>query len=234
MAPALRPVAAQVVRRAQLQAGERVLDVGTGTGTAAALARGAERTVTGLDGAEGMLEIARSQVDGVAFVQSDFGAMPFGDESFDVLVSCHALLFAVDRVATLREWLRVTRPGGRISLSVPGPWQATMAPIFEPIYAAYGLPSARDYPDPTELAGWAQAAGWRRVETDADTSIVIPLADEAAYRLWMSTGSRGIATAGWPAEKVKAFSTELLAVIPREADDSLRIPFGALYMVAER
>ena len=45
MAPALAPMAAEVVRRAALGAGEAVLDVGTGTGTGAALARGEGRTV---------------------------------------------------------------------------------------------------------------------------------------------------------------------------------------------
>ncbi|HEX5578071.1 MAG TPA: methyltransferase domain-containing protein, partial [Candidatus Limnocylindria bacterium] len=49
MAPSLRPVAAEVVRRARLQPGERVLDVGCGTGIAAAAARAAGAQVVGLD-----------------------------------------------------------------------------------------------------------------------------------------------------------------------------------------
>jgi SAM-dependent methyltransferase len=234
MAPALRPVATEVVRRAHLQAGERVLDIGTGTGTAAGLARGERRVVTGLDGAPGMLEIARAEVPEVTFVESDFGALPFGEDAFDVIVSCHALLFAADRVAVLREWRRVTQPGGRISLSVPGPWEATMGPMVDPIYASYGLSTARDYPDRADLAAWAEAAGWREIETDADPSVVIPLANEAAYRLWMSTGSRGMATADWTAERVVAFRAELLAIVPKAPDGSMQIPFGALYLVATR
>jgi len=232
MAPALRPVAARVVQRAALQAGERVLDTGTGTGTAAGLARGEGRTVTGLDGAPGMLEIARAEVPGVTFVEADFGAVPFADGTFDVVITCHALLFAADRIAVLREWLRVTRPAGRLSLSVPGPWEATMGPLFDPIYSSYGLATARDYPDPPELADWARAAGWGSVTTDSDPKIAIPLADENAYRLWLTTGSRGKATEGWPQERVAALKAELHAVTPRQPDGSLAIPFGALYLGA--
>ena len=232
MAPALRPVAERVVRDARLQSGERVLDLGTGTGTAAGLARGEGRSVTGLDAAPGMLEIARAGVPGVTFVDGDFGGLPFGDGAFDVLIACHALLFAADRVAVLREWRRVTVPGGRLSLSVPGPWEATLGPRIDPIYNSFGLATARDYPSRAELAGWARSAGWRAIRTAADPEVAIPLADEAAYRLWLSTGSRGTATAGWPADRLEALKTEMLAVTPRAPDGSLRIPFGALYLVA--
>ena len=51
MAPSLRPVAAEVVRRAKLQPGDRVLDVGCGTGIAATAAKATGAEVVGLDGA---------------------------------------------------------------------------------------------------------------------------------------------------------------------------------------
>lgn len=234
MVPALRPVAERVVREAHLLPGERVLDLGTGTGTAAALALGDGRSVTGLDAAPGMLEIARGAVPDATFVEGDFGALPFADGAFDALLACHALLFAADRVAVLREWHRVARRGGRVSLSVPGPWEATMAPLYEPIYVAYGLATARDYPSPEELAGWAEAAGWRAARVAADPRIGIPLADEAAFRVWMSTGSRGQATADWSPERRSSFRAELLVATPRAADGSMWVPFGALYLTARR
>ncbi len=232
MAPALRPVAERVVRDARLLPGERVLDLGTGTGTAAGLCLGEGRTVTGIDAAAGMLEIARAQVPGVTFVEGDFGALPFADGAFDALVATHALLFAADRVAVLREWRRVTRPGGRLSLSVPGPWKATMGPLYDPIYDSYGLATARDYPTRAELAGWARSAGWSLVRTTADPGVAIPLADDAAYQVWLRTGSRGSATAGWPDQRREALKGEMLAVTPRAPDGSLRIPFGGLFLLA--
>ena len=79
MAPALRPVAREVVRRAALRPGESVLDIGTGTGTAAGLATGDGRRVVGVDAARGMLEIARREVPGVEFVEADFTDLPMAD-----------------------------------------------------------------------------------------------------------------------------------------------------------
>jgi malonyl-CoA O-methyltransferase len=87
MAPALAPVAAEVVRRAALHPGETVLDVGTGTGTGARLALGEGRRVIGLDGAAGMLEIARHDVPEAELIEADFTHIPLDDGSVDVLGS---------------------------------------------------------------------------------------------------------------------------------------------------
>ena len=120
MAPALRPIAAEVVRRAVLAPGSRVIDIGTGTGTAAAMARGDGRAVVGIDAAPGMLAIARETVAGVVFEEMDFAALSFSDASFDAVLAVHAFHFATDREGVLREWRRVAVPGARLSLSVPG------------------------------------------------------------------------------------------------------------------
>lgn len=234
MAPSLRPIAAEVVRRAALRPRERVLDVGTGTGIAAEAAVGENRVVVGLDGAPGMLAIARRTVDGVQFVEADFGAMPYDDASFDVVLAAHAVLFASDRVAVLREMRRVTAKDGRLSLSVPGPREATMAPLYEPVYRSHGLDPARDYPTADELAGWAMAAGWRQPTTAADPAMAIVLADVPAYMRWLTVGSRGRATSDWPPKRREALKAALLDATPREAGGSFRIPFGAIYLTATR
>jgi len=234
MAPSLAVIAAEVVRRASLQPAERVLDLGTGTGTAAALALGEGRAVTGVDGAAGMLEMARRNLPGVTFVEADYGALPFGDASFDVATAAHSLHFAADPVAVLAEWRRVTVPGGRLSISVPGPWAATYLSAFEQIYRHYGVRRRARIPTRTALARWARAAGWRRVATDADPTTVIRLADADAFGRWMRTGSRSTATAGWSEERFLAFEAEMLAVAPRAGDGTLEIPFGSLFLTARR
>lgn len=234
MAPSLRPIAETVVRRARLQPGERVLDIGTGTGSAAAAARGEGREVIGLDAAPGMLEIARSEVAGVRFEEMDFAALRFDDASIDVVLAAHALLFATDQVAVLAEWLRVTRPGGRLSLSVPGPRAQTPAAIYGEIYERWGIATSADYPTMASLAALARTAGWTDVESNADPSTAILLADEAAFRLWREIGARGAITADHTPDQHRALTDEMRAVTPRVANGGFRIPFGALYLTARR
>jgi ubiquinone/menaquinone biosynthesis C-methylase UbiE len=234
MAPSLRPVAARVVDRAQLEPGERVLDIGTGTGIAAAAARGEGREIIGIDAAPGMLAIARAEVEGVAFEEMDFLTLRFEDLTFDVVIAAHSLLFATDRVDALSEWRRVTRRGGRLSLSVPGPGEVTPTAIYAEIYEQHGIDTSDQYPTPEQLAGWAKEAGWTDVETDADPSMAILLADAAAFRTWRGIGSRKGRTAQYTPAQHEALTEELLAATPRDADGGLRLPFGAIYLTARR
>jgi SAM-dependent methyltransferase len=233
MAVALAPIAAEVVRRAALTPSEDVLDVGTGTGIGAKAALGAGRRVVGLDAAAGMLRLAREAVPEAEFVEGDFSALPFGDATFDVLIAVHALLFAEDRGATLGEWRRVTRPAGRLSLSVPGPLERSPHVIYGDVYAAHGLNRASDYPSAGDLARLADQAGWDQVAVDADPDTEIRLADEADFRRWLTVGSRGRATRDWPAARVEALNRDLMTSTPRDAL-GFRIPFGSLYLTARR
>ena len=234
MAPSLRPVAQRVLERAHLRRNDRVLDVGTGTGTAAGLARGDGRRIVGLDAAPGMLAIARAEVAGVEFVEASFDAIPFPDGAFDVVIAVHALLFADDRVAALLEWRRACAPGGRLSLSVPGPGDRVPMSIFGPIFDRYGIDWGIDYPTLADVAGWADAAGWSRIETDADPSTAVVLPDASAFRTWLTVGARGRATAEWSDERREAFAGDLMAVTPRDDRGTYLIPFGTLYLVARR
>lgn len=234
MAPSLLPVAAEVVRRAALQPAERILDIGTGTGIAAAAARGEGREITGIDAAPGMLEIARSEVTGVKFEEMDFLRLRFGDESFDVILAAHCLLFATDRVAAMREWLRVTRLGGRVSLSVPGPDEASPTSVYGQVYERFGIERDRGYPTEAEVAGYATDAGWLDIVTDADPDVAIVLADERAFRAWRTIGARGPATAHFTQAQHDALTDAMLVATPRDADGTLRIPFGAIYLSARR
>lgn len=234
MAPALAPVADEVVRRAALRPAERVLDIGSGTGNAAAAAVGGGRRVIGLDAAAGMLAIARRRVPDAEFVEADFTALPLPDGFADVALSVHALLFAGDRVAALREWRRVTAPGGRISLSVPGPGDVVPSTVLGTVYDAYGVEWGDDYPTPDALAGWANHAGWRELDLATDPSMGIPLADDDAYRTWLRVGARNRLTGSWPADRRDAFARDLMAASPRDADGGYRLPFGAIYLTARR
>jgi ubiquinone/menaquinone biosynthesis C-methylase UbiE len=232
IARTLAPVARRVVERAALQPGESVLDVGTGTGTAAAFAMGDGRTVVGVDGSPAMIELARHNVPDATFHAMDFAQLEFPDGRFDVVVASHSLLFADDRLAALREWLRVTRPAGRLSLSVPGPETATPTTVFGDVYERHGIRNLRRYPTVESLTEDVRAAGWVDVESDADPTVTIRLANEGMFRAWRSIGTLGMATRDWRPEQHEALTADMLLVAPRDADGAYVLPFGALYLSA--
>jgi SAM-dependent methyltransferase len=234
MAPALAPVAVEVVRRAALQPGEKVLDVGSGTGNAAHAAVGDGRRVIGFDAAPGMLDIARRRVPTAEFVEADFTALPVPDAEADAVLAVHAVLFAEDRVAALREWLRVTRPGGRLSASAPGPGSLAPISVLGEVYTAYGIEWSDDYPTTDELHGWATEAGWTDVTVGTDPGMGIPLADDDAFRTWMRVGARNRLTGSWPEERREAFLRDLMAAAPGDGNGGYRLPFGAIYLTAAR
>jgi ubiquinone/menaquinone biosynthesis C-methylase UbiE len=103
-----------------VHAGERVLDVATGSGNAALAAARRGCSVVGSDYVPALLDRARmrAQAEGVAaeFVEGDAEALPFADASFDVVVSVFGAMFAPNQEQTASELARVSRPGGRIGL----------------------------------------------------------------------------------------------------------------------
>jgi SAM-dependent methyltransferase len=103
-----------------LHAGERVLDVGCGSGNAALAAARRFCRVVGVDGDPDLLERARRRADAegleVTFVESGSGDLPFPDGAFEVVLSAGGDLPGPDRQHGVGDLLRVCRPGGRIGL----------------------------------------------------------------------------------------------------------------------
>jgi ubiquinone/menaquinone biosynthesis C-methylase UbiE len=122
--------AEDIVARAGLQAGDRVLDVACGTGVVARLAakRVAPGQVTGLDLNAGMLTVARTlESEGVpiSWIEGSALDLPFPPESFDVVLCQLGLQFFPDQLRALQEMRRVLREGGRAALSVFSPIERT-------------------------------------------------------------------------------------------------------------
>ena len=97
--------------------GGELLDVGCGTGTLAGRLAAAGYRVSGVDPSEGMLDVLRANVPEVRAVQGSGTDLPFGDDSFDVVMSVAVMHHVADPGAVRRalgEMVRVCRPGGRV------------------------------------------------------------------------------------------------------------------------
>lgn len=102
--------------RLDLEADDRVLDVGCGTGETARLVVERAGAVHGVDLSRDQLGAARGKAElaDAAFVAADAQALPYPDDHFDCLTSVGSIMYWEDPAAVLREARRVTRPGGSI------------------------------------------------------------------------------------------------------------------------
>jgi len=132
-----------LVAQIEAGAGDRVLDVATGTGAVAReLRRRKGCAVVGLDQSPEMLAEARRRVGAeVELFAGEADRLPFPDAAFDALSFTYLLRYVEDPAATLRELARVVRPGGVIAgleFGVPtGLWRA----LWE-LHVRVGLPAA--------------------------------------------------------------------------------------------
>jgi SAM-dependent methyltransferase len=113
-----RRLAPLFVTFAGITEGDRVLDVGSGTGAVAAAAAsiGSVR-VTGIEPSTAFVVYAREHVGG-RFEVGDALALPFSDDAFDRALSMLVLNFVPDPAAALQQMIRVTRPGGVVASAV--------------------------------------------------------------------------------------------------------------------
>jgi SAM-dependent methyltransferase len=109
-----------VLDHAGVAAGDRVLDVGCGTGVVARAARrrvSAAGEVAGVDPNEGMLAVARRSEPSIRWHAGAAESLPFDDRRFDHTISQFAAMFFTDRTLALREMARVTVAGGAVTIA---------------------------------------------------------------------------------------------------------------------
>lgn len=162
------------------QPGEHILDVACGTGVVTRFAAklvGPDGRVVGLDLSPEMLKIARmikpdgQQLPVIEWDEGDVNALPYENETFDIVCCAFGFMFFPDRIAALKEIRRVLKPGGRMALSVWGsiskcPGQLAMKESWEKYIGtdtAARILRQHVLSDPETVQSLVQDAGFRNV-----------------------------------------------------------------------
>jgi phosphatidylethanolamine/phosphatidyl-N-methylethanolamine N-methyltransferase len=153
--PTLHQGRVQALRRMAIKTGERVLEVGVGTGINASLYP-RDCSVTGIDLTGSMLDkardrIAREGIDNVRLLEMDAADLKFADNTFDVVYAPYLISVVPDPVTVAREMHRVCRPGGRVIIlnhfrSTRNPLLAWIERAISPYTVHIGFKSDLDLP----------------------------------------------------------------------------------------
>jgi len=238
----LEPAARVVVEAAAPVAGERVVDVGCGTGNAALLAAERGAVVTGVDPAPRLLDVARVEAAArgldVTFARGQAAEIPLEDGEADVMLSVFGVIFAPDPRAAAAEMARVSAPGGRIVLSAWLPSGAThraVSAAAEAVRAALGAPAA---PPPfawhERAALAALFAPHGLVVTLAEESLAFTASSPQAYL--EEQGEHPLAKAGQavldPRGEGEALRERMLAIYEHANEDPDAFRVTSRYVVA--
>jgi len=167
------------IRRAleliQLRSGDRVLDVGCGAGGAMLEASKAGVVIDGIDAAPALIAIARQRLPSASFHVADMMALPYKDETFDVVTGFFALPYAIDPVGALRQARRVAKSAARFALVAWGREEECQAAIHFRALRALLAPAPPGSPTPLaadqRLPHFLQAAG---LKVSHDESVSCP------------------------------------------------------------
>ena len=192
-------LSAQLADLAGIEAGQRVVDVGSGPGalTAELVQRLGPENVAAADPSEPFVAAARSRNPGVDVRLASAEELPFGDDEFDAAIAQLVVHFMTDPVAGIREMARVTRPGGVVAACV---WdlaggRAPISPFWEAVHSLDG-----DVEDESRFSGARQGhlvqlfgeAGL----SDVEETEIASSSDYESFDEWWRPYTLGVGPAG--------------------------------------
>jgi len=130
------PVYEHVLDRVRIGSGTSVLDCGCGAGRFARMAADRGASVAGIDAANELIEIAAERTPEGDFRVGDLEALPWPENSFDVVTGFSAFQFADDKVRALTEARRVSR--GSVAVAIPSRVaESGITAVFRPLFPLF-------------------------------------------------------------------------------------------------
>ena len=206
-----RPVYQAAFERLGLGAGWTHLDVGCGAGMAAQLSAGRGASVRGLDASPNLLAIAQERLPSAEFLLGDLEALPYADDSFDLVTGFNSFQYAGNPGVALAEAKRVSRPGGQVLIMTWGEPERmeaaflirALGPLMPP--PPPGAPGPFALSDETALHAFASGAGLEPLEVfdvpsawhyaDLRTALRAQLSSGVAARAIAHTGEEAVQAA---------------------------------------
>ena len=252
------PIGQQLVRVADIQSGERVLDVGTGRGAvlfAALDVVGPTGTVTGIDLSNGMVEHVRADAlrlghRNVAVHTMDGEEPDFPPGSFDAVLGSYSINMFPNAPVALRRYPELLAPGGRLAFTTPVFHEDGLPTAFPPTAAAAfhrlfekwraeGLPkqflnqAESWYGTPERITETLRAAGFDSVRVEHHT-VTVTVGSGADWVRWTYTEGLRMFWERIDAAERPALEAEIAAGMDaaRDADGTISYPHPVCYVLA--
>lgn len=252
--PLFRPLAERLMELAAIREGERILDIGTGTGLAALLAAalvGRTGYVLGIDVSAGMLSLARGKAPlahfpGVEFRQMDARALDLPPASFGLVISSFGLPYT-HPAPVIKEANRVLHGGGRLVFQewgTPQEGDDQAGEAFRRILEKYRLQKLpgwagrfrrareaswdiwEDLEEPDAIAKIVKDAGFSRVEIFEEQHPTFLPSTEAYWNLQLSWAGIRSEVEAMSERRQKAFREEVLrALVPLASKKGILLPW---------
>jgi SAM-dependent methyltransferase len=246
MDAALAPVADAAIKLAAVQSGERVLDIGCGSGaTSIALARlvGLTGHVTGLDVSGPMIELAGKRSVGMSnldWLLADAAAHDFLPRSADLLFSRFGVMCFGEPVAAFANLRRALRPGGRLVFACwrplnENPWMLLPLQVVQSLVPPVPRPGPNDpgpfaFGDPERVTHILTTAGFASPRyVPAEFAMVLGTSLDDATEQATSMGAASRALQGQPEAVIEGARTAVrAALVPTSKLGGwrFRAPFG--------